>query len=71
MIRSISPLICIFLGITFSVSTQAQAADLTKSFGIGLQGATPAYALLDHLKKEKNSDTLNFTPNLYLFGDNL
>ncbi len=43
MIRSISPLICIFLGITFSVSTQAQATDLTKNFGIGLQGATTAF----------------------------
>ena len=45
--RSISPLICIFLGVTFSFSTQAQTTDLTKSFGLGLQGATPAYALLD------------------------
>lgn len=45
--RSISPLICIFLGVTFSFSTQAQTADLTRSFGLGLQGATPAYALLD------------------------
>jgi hypothetical protein len=43
VIRSISPLICIFLGITFSVSTQAQATDLTKNFGIGLQGATTAF----------------------------
>ncbi len=47
MIRSISPLIGILLAIIFSVSAQAQAADLIKSFGIGLQGATPAYALLD------------------------
>ena len=45
--RSISPLVCIFLGVTFSFSTQAQTADLTKSFGLGIQGVTPAYALLD------------------------
>ena len=45
--RLISILICIFFGVTFSVSTQAQATDLTKNFGIGLQGATPAYASLN------------------------
>ncbi len=43
MIRSIFCLICIFLGITLSFSTQAQAADLTKNFGVGLQGATPTF----------------------------
>ena len=44
--RLISILICIFFGVTFSVSTQAQAADLTRNFGIGLQGATPVYGLV-------------------------
>ena len=44
--RTISTLICIFLGVTFSFSTQAQAADLTRNFGIGLQGATPAYGFV-------------------------
>ena len=43
MTRSISCLICTFLSIAFGFSTQAQATDLTKSFGIGLQGATPAF----------------------------
>ena len=43
MTRSIPCLICIFLSATFSFSTQAQATDLTKSFGIGVQGATPAF----------------------------
>ena len=43
MPRSISCLICIFFIVTFSSSTQAQKIDLTKSFGIGLQGATPAF----------------------------
>ena len=47
MTRSISILICIFLGAIFSFSAQAQATGLTKNFGIGLQGATPAYALLN------------------------
>ena len=47
MKRLISTLICIFLGAIFSFSAQAQATDLTKSFGIGLQGATPVYALLN------------------------
>ena len=47
MIRLISTLICIFLGAILSFSVQAQATDLTKNFGIGLQGATPAYALLN------------------------
>ena len=47
MTRLISTLICIFLGITINPATQAQGTDLTKNFGLGLQGATPAYALLD------------------------
>ncbi|MDE0683092.1 MAG: hypothetical protein OXI63_09280 [Candidatus Poribacteria bacterium] len=33
----------IFFGITLSFSAQAQGTDLTKSFGIGLQGATPTF----------------------------
>lgn len=36
-------LICLFLGITLSLSAQAQGTDLTKNFGIGLQGATPVF----------------------------
>ena len=36
-------LICIFFGITFSFSVQAQESNLTKDFGIGLQGATPEF----------------------------
>ncbi len=44
--RLISTLICIFFGVTFSFSTQVHAADLTRNFGIGLQGATPAYGLV-------------------------
>ena len=43
MTRSIFCLICLFLGIAFSFSAQAQETNLTKSFGIGLQGATPAF----------------------------
>ena len=43
VIRLISTLTCIFLGVTCSFSTQAQTTDLTKKFGIGLQGATPAF----------------------------
>ena len=35
--------ICIFLGIIASFSVQAQEANLNKNFGIGLQGATPAF----------------------------
>ena len=35
--------ICIFLGIIVSFSVQAQASNLNKNFGIGLQGATPAF----------------------------
>ena len=46
MKRLISTLICIFLGEIFSFAAQAQATDLTKNFGIGLQGATPAYGLV-------------------------
>ena len=44
--RLISTLICVCLGVTFTFSTQARAADLTRNFGIGLQGATPAYGLV-------------------------
>ncbi|MCY3742261.1 MAG: hypothetical protein OXH00_14695 [Candidatus Poribacteria bacterium] len=33
----------IFFGITLSFSAQAQGTDLTKNFGIGLQGATPTF----------------------------
>ena len=33
----------IFFGITLSFSAHAQRADLMKDFGIGLQGATPAF----------------------------
>ncbi len=36
-------LTCIFFVAVFSLSTHAQQADLTKNFGIGLQGATPAF----------------------------
>ncbi len=36
-------LTCIFIGIPLSFATQVQAADFTKSFGIGIQGATPAF----------------------------
>ena len=36
-------LTCIFFGITFSFSVQAQESNLTKDFGIGLQGATPEF----------------------------
>lgn len=36
-------LICIFLGMTLSFTAQAQNPDLTKNFGIGLQGATSAF----------------------------
>ena len=43
MTRTIFCLICIFVGITLSFSVQAQGTDLTKNFGIGLQGATPTF----------------------------
>ena len=36
-------LTCIFFGITLSFSAHAQRTDLMKDFGIGLQGATPAF----------------------------
>lgn len=36
-------LTCIFLGIALSFSAQAQEMNLAKNFGIGLQGATPAF----------------------------
>ncbi len=43
MTRIMFCLICIFVGITFSFSVQAQESNLTKDFGIGLQGATPEF----------------------------
>ncbi|MDE0323664.1 MAG: hypothetical protein OXN27_07045 [Candidatus Poribacteria bacterium] len=49
MTRKMFCLICIFVGITFSFSVQAQESNLTKdfgigkNFGIGLQGATPEF----------------------------
>lgn len=36
-------LIYLFLGMIYSVSVQAQTTELTKNFGIGSQGATPAF----------------------------
>ena len=43
MKRTIFCLTCMLIGIILSFSVQAQAADLTKNFGIGLQGATPTF----------------------------
>ena len=43
MTRSISYLICVFSIVTFSFPAQAKKTDLTKSYGIGLQGATPTF----------------------------
>ena len=43
MTRSISYLVCVFSIVTFSFSAQAKKIDLTKSYGIGLQGATPTF----------------------------
>ena len=43
MTRTMFCLICIFVGITFSFSVQAQESNLTKNFGIGLQGTTPEF----------------------------
>lgn len=43
MIRSIFCMLCIFFGLTLSFSAQAQETDLTKDFGIGLQGATSEF----------------------------
>lgn len=43
MTRSISYLVCVFSIVTFSFSAQAKKTDLTKSYGIGLQGATPTF----------------------------
>lgn len=34
---------CLFLSLIFSTSIQAQESNLTKNFGIGSQGATPAF----------------------------
>lgn len=39
----IATLTCVCLGLIVSFSKQAHASDLTKNFGIGLQGATPAF----------------------------
>ncbi len=43
MTRSISYLICILSIVIFSFPVQAKKTDLTKNFGIGLQGATPTF----------------------------
>lgn len=43
MTRSISYLVCVLLSVTFSFPVQAKKTDLTKNFGIGLQGATPTF----------------------------
>ena len=43
MTRSISYLVCILSIVTFSFPVQAKKTDLTKSYGIGLQGATPTF----------------------------
>lgn len=43
MKRTMFWLICIFVGLTCSFSVQAQETNLTKDFGIGLQGATPEF----------------------------
>ena len=43
MTRSISYLVCVFSIVTFSFSAQAKKTDLTRSYGIGLQGATPTF----------------------------
>ena len=43
MTRTTFCLICIFVGITFGFPVQAQETNLTKNFGIGLQGATPTF----------------------------
>ena len=42
MKRTIFCIICI-VGITLSLSVQAQETNLTKNFGIGLQGASPVF----------------------------
>ena len=36
-------LICLLLCLSYNVSVQAQSTELTKNFGIGSQGATPAF----------------------------
>ena len=43
MTRSISYLVCILSIVTFSFPVQAKKTDLTRSYGIGLQGATPTF----------------------------
>lgn len=43
MTRSLFCIICILFGLSLSLPTEAEETDLTKNFGIGLQGATPAF----------------------------
>ncbi|MYC76613.1 hypothetical protein F4X10_12685 [Candidatus Poribacteria bacterium] len=43
MTRPIFFMFCIFFGLTLSLSAQAEGTDLTKDFGIGLQGATSEF----------------------------
>ncbi len=43
MIRRIFCLTCILVGITLSFSVNAEETNLTKNFGIGLQGASPVF----------------------------
>ena len=63
MRRSIFCLIYVFLGVTFSASVQAQAADLTKNFGIGLQGVTPAYSFVDDQQPQPIIGGISFRYN--------
>ena len=63
MRRSIFCLIYVFLGVTFSASVQAQEADLTKNFGIGLQGATPAYSFVDDQQPQPIIGGISFRYN--------
>ncbi len=43
MTRSISYLVCVLLSVILSFPVQAKKTDLIKSYGIGLQGATPTF----------------------------
>ena len=43
MKHTIFSIICLFVGITLSLSVQAEENNLTKDFGIGLQGATSEF----------------------------
>ena len=43
MKRLIFCMFCIFFGLTLNFSVQAEGTDLTKNFGIGLQGATSEF----------------------------